>query len=1049
MPYDREQLIDRQELKGIHEEYAEDMGENVFGEAVESSKMSNKYDQVRYRTRNMTDETEQLLNRSREQRIEEEIMRQNERLGQQGAETLAPEEIDRLKNKTMQKTQEEFKGATASQRLHVSKRKMNKRMRSELRNATDPENVDDVRMDVKRYLTDDRETGRSLAGGSAFKYNERIMIAEQERAKQQVSKDIAEEYDLLIRWNLHPDHEIEDICDDHAEGVGTKADKMVNEIDEDMNKQGLYASDEVPEYPHPYCQCQLNVETSEKMMNRLSLNNIEQKLGNEMADYGDYDFVSEESQDYLREWQRRNYKYNKPWDYTRRSADEKRRALEKIKRETEAGMDGVLNLHKGRKKRGLEKYIERGGIRGYQEVSKNTLGYAIDEEVVQEIGVDNAMKMLALDIKKNPNLDVEEVANGVRQFINERMDIELKKSLAQAKKHMQNAYEKVKAVKQGTATRRAVMGMRRKAVQQARRELGDAVGFAEMHERLLRELDTVAENPDALQYVALPQAGRKKVTVKNMLNLDEHQFTQMEIDGRQHFIIGEETIDSVTDTWSMNKGGLSTTQKLERIRDGRANEEGWLPNHMVETYTDTDGVERTFRLRDNQQKGIRFFNEQDNALIHYKPGAGKTHTAIGSISEAYDKGAEKILVAAPEDVVRQFANEVDTFTTDAISVKAYKGYLSKKQRINWYANDDSTVHVISHKFLKNDGNLAGVDYTDANSIADFGWDMTVVDEIHDVTGKTMTALKKLNTDYKMGLTGTAVQDSVMDMYHMADWLYPDGLPPKYKLEGKFKNITKASSIYEESVLRDLRDLLKPVSLTEPSPVPAKKHQMTVRAYLSDWQKQRLKEVEREAQQRIDRGRMAVSKVRAIEHEKKSQIINASGADKNGKINKLRELAYEEYEGENKLVFASREDSIETLRQGLDEERTLFYTAKDLTDAQRQEVIHQFKTSDQYDTLVLSDAGAQGLNLQESNVTIHWDIPEKHYMLEQREARNWRGLKETDVDAIKLRTRSSYDDRVMNELRRTETVSEAPKKAEQIDEVGLEQYIDNITKGVDE
>ena len=149
-----------------------------------------------------------------------------------------------------------------------------------------------------------------------------------------------------------------------------------------------------------------------------------------------------------------------------------------------------------------------------------------------------------------------------------------------------------------------------------------------------------------------------------------------------------------------------------------------------------------------------------------------------------------------------------------------------------------------------------------------------------------------------------------------------------------------------------------------------------------------------------------------------------------------------------MIFSSDLDGIDTLRKHLDDDRALIYTSKDLTDSQRMEMIKEFKTNPDKDILVLSDAGSTGLNLQESNVTIHWDLPDQFYKLEQREARNWRGMKTTDVDAIKLKTRSSYDDRVMNELRRTEKVSNAPKKAEQIDELGVAKYLKDVTNGSD-
>ena len=50
-----------------------------------------------------------------------------------------------------------------------------------------------------------------------------------------------------------------------------------------------------------------------------------------------------------------------------------------------------------------------------------------------------------------------------------------------------------------------------------------------------------------------------------------------------------------------------------------------------------------FELRPDQQTGIRFAKENEYALFHYKPGAGKTHTAMGTITELAHEGKVKVL----------------------------------------------------------------------------------------------------------------------------------------------------------------------------------------------------------------------------------------------------------------------------------------------------------------------------------------------------------------------------------------------------------------------
>ena len=72
--------------------------------------------------------------------------------------------------------------------------------------------------------------------------------------------------------------------------------------------------------------------------------------------------------------------------------------------------------------------------------------------------------------------------------------------------------------------------------------------------------------------------------------------------------------------------------------------------------------------------------------------------------------------------------------------------------------------------------------------------------------------------------------------------------------------------------------------------------------------------------------------------------------------------------------------------------TAGYYSTSLTKAQRDRLVKEFRSSDTLNTLVLSDAGATGLNLSiECGNTL--DLPDQYYYKWNREwQRNWRGLK---------------------------------------------------------
>ena len=152
---------------------------------------------------------------------------------------------------------------------------------------------------------------------------------------------------------------------------------------------------------------------------------------------------------------------------------------------------------------------------------------------------------------------------------------------------------------------------------------------------------------------------------------------------------------------------------------------------------------------------------------------------------------------------------------------------------------------------------------------------------------------------------------------------------------------------------------------------------------------------------------------------------------------------EKHKGEKVIIFASDRDAMKTLQEGLGE--TAGYYSTSLTKAQRDRLIKEFRSSDTLNTLVLSDAGATGLNLEVSNVAIHWDLPDQYYKLEQRMARNWRGLKTDTTYQYLFQTNTTYDSRIKASLDKSKQIMESAKIAESLDESGLAKIIKKMLR----
>ena len=994
---------------------------NIFSKPIKPSQVKNAMNRVNRVTRNLNADVRATIMTSIDTAISETISKQNAWLKLNGFPPLTELEQERLRNQAIAKSLGTFKGATLEKRLDVSKRLANKRLRQEITLSDTKKGVEESRKRALAFMTDNRETGRSLIGGSNYKYNERILVSEYNRAKQEASREIMKELGLLGRWTLNSRHKIYDICDEFAEKTGEQASKLLASLNVsifELDPRGVYTADELPDYPHPYCQCSIEPVLTDYGISLIKEKVIWEGIGETMVPYNDA-MISEESHKYYEEWLKREYEIVRPYDAERRTAEEIEKKLASIKRKTTAGIEGTVEL----RNKPLEKYVRAGGIRAYEEVAKNTVGYALDPEIVEKIGVDNAVKLLARDIKNGENL--EEIIKALEKYNTERLPIAMRKSLAEARKAMNLADSYRLQVKAGTP-KRAVQGLRTKALIKARTELGDAIGYAEIHERLLREL----KSPKDIKFINIEFKDKKVLSnLQNILGLKEFDYKVLKKGGKQYLAIGDKGIESLS-KWYEGKDKLKLSEELERIRLGKANKKGWIPAMFKKEFTDkSTGKVMPFELRPDQQTGIRFAKENEYALFHFKPGSGKTHTAMGTITElAHEGKVKKSLVVVPNDLVRQFKDEIEEFT-EGVTVRAMT-YQTKAQRLKEYSGDQ-LITIISHNQLKND----------IDALKKAGFDLVVVDEIHQLNKDMFKALGDMKTRYRIGMTGTAIKDSITDMYDILDWLSPTGMPAKYKFESKFKDITKASSFYQESVLRDLRDTLKPMVLTKDSPVKAKLVPINRRIRLSSEQVEQIKDIELKALARMDRGASKKS-VEAWRDRQLGKVVNAGEPDTNLKLAEVKKLV-EKHKGEKVIIFASDRDAMKTLQKGLGD-KAGYYTTE-LTKAQRDKLIKEFRSSPDLNILVLSDAGATGLNLEVSNVAIHWDLPDQYYKLEQRMARNWRGLKTDTTYQYLFQTNTTYDSRIKASLDKSKQIMESAKIAESLDESGLAKTIKKMLR----
>lgn len=113
-----------------------------------------------------------------------------------------------------------------------------------------------------------------IAGGSQTLADRRLLLGMLSKIENEAAKKAADEADVkLIRWTLSHRHAKPDPCDDLATSVDNRVVSYLKEHNFNEDPKGLYFAEELPDPPHPNCQCEYsltipNVRRTETLVQR-------------------------------------------------------------------------------------------------------------------------------------------------------------------------------------------------------------------------------------------------------------------------------------------------------------------------------------------------------------------------------------------------------------------------------------------------------------------------------------------------------------------------------------------------------------------------------------------------------------------------------------------------------------------------------------------------------------------------------------------------------------------------------------------------------------
>ncbi|WP_158998870.1 DEAD/DEAH box helicase [Pigmentibacter ruber] len=213
---------------------------------------------------------------------------------------------------------------------------------------------------------------------------------------------------------------------------------------------------------------------------------------------------------------------------------------------------------------------------------------------------------------------------------------------------------------------------------------------------------------------------------------------------------------------------------IEKIRAGLISRETLLLPSLKET---------NLKLRPYQEDGLRWlwwlYNNQLGGLLADEMGLGKTHQAMGLISSITHNEQNSIsLIVCPTSVIDHWLDKMSKYIPNINSLCFHgpnrKNHLLKieKNKTNHYA------FVTSY----------GILLRDIQILMQFKWNLVILDEAHLVKNqstRTYKAACKINSNMRLCLTGTPLENDLLELKNLFDYIAPNYLGTDNEFKKKY------------------------------------------------------------------------------------------------------------------------------------------------------------------------------------------------------------------------------------------------------------------------
>ncbi|MDD6208836.1 MAG: DEAD/DEAH box helicase [Clostridiales bacterium] len=446
-------------------------------------------------------------------------------------------------------------------------------------------------------------------------------------------------------------------------------------------------------------------------------------------------------------------------------------------------------------------------------------------------------------------------------------------------------------------------------------------------------------------------------------------------------------------------------------------------------------------LRSYQRTGIRWLchlaSRHFAGILADDMGLGKTLQAIAYMAVQLSKEPDaRFLVVSPTSLVYNWVEEFEKFFPSA-SVCVVEG--TPKEREQFITKQNASVFLTSYPLIRRD----------IDNYTKLRFHTVFLDEaqfIKNPDSQNAKAVKKLVSANRFAMTGTPIENSLMELWSIFDFLMPGYL---YSHKEFMKHYLKGvSSPDGKEMLKELGNKINPFILRRMKQDVLKelpeKTELTMTAYMTPEQEKIYRAFLEESRNRLMQSikengvkkmrfeiLSVLTRLRQICCHPSTFLEHYNGGS--GKLDLLLStLSQFTEDGRRILLFSQFTSMLDLIAKELDRAKEgYFYLSGSTSKEDRSDMVNRFNNGENSIFLISLKAGGTGLNLTGADTVIHYDPWWNPAVEEQATDRAYRIGQKHSVEVVKLITRNSIEEKILKLQKKKQLLSDSVIRSQEI------------------